>query len=80
MAAGVSTNPPAERQGTLPDMLGAMTEPFTYLAATQGLDQKPLDYRAGDRFALDYLVLVSPVARTATQLETRYQAWAGQLK
>lgn len=58
----------------------AMTEPFTYLAATQGLDKVPLDYRAGDRFVLDYLVLVSPVARTATQLERRYQAWAGELK
>ncbi len=58
----------------------AMTEPFTYLAATQGLDKKPLDYRAGDRFAIDYLVLIYPVARTAAQIEARYQAWAGELK
>lgn len=58
----------------------AMTEPFTYFAATQGLDKRPLDYRTGDHFAIDYLVLVSPVARTATQLETRYQAWAEDLK
>jgi hypothetical protein len=58
----------------------AMTEPFTYLAATQGLDKKPLDYGAGDRFAIDYLVLVSPAVRTTAQLETRYQAWVGELK
>lgn len=53
----------------------AMTEPFTYLAATQGLDKAPLHYRAGDRFAVDYLVLVHSVARTAAQIEARYQAW-----
>lgn len=58
----------------------AMTEPFTYLAATQGLDKWPLEYHAGDRFAIDYLVLVYPVARTTAQLEARYQAWAGELK
>ena len=58
----------------------AMTEPFTYLAATQGLNKTPLEYRAGDRFAIDYLVLVYSGARTATQLETRYQSWAGELK
>ncbi len=58
----------------------AMTEPFTYLAATQGLDKAPLEYRAGDRFAVDHLVLVCPAARTAAQLEERYQAWACEPK
>lgn len=58
----------------------AMTEPFTYLSATQGLDKTPLEYRAGDRFAIDYLVLVSSVARTVAQLETRYQSWVSKLK
>lgn len=57
----------------------AMTEPFTYLAATQGLDRAPLEYRAGDRFAIDYLVLVYPTARTAAQIEARYLAWAREL-
>ena len=57
----------------------AMTEPFTYLSATQGLDKAPLEYRAGDRFAIDYLVLVYPAARTAAQIETRYLAWAREL-
>jgi hypothetical protein len=58
----------------------AMTEPFTYLAATQGLDKAPLQYRAGDRFAIDYLVLVYPTARTAAHIEARYRAWARELK
>ena len=57
----------------------AMTEPFTYLSATQGLDKAPLEYRAGDRFAIDYLVLVYPAARTAAQMEARYLAWAREL-
>ena len=58
----------------------AMTEPFTYLSATQGLDQSPLEYRAGDRFSLDYLVLVCPVTRNPAQLEERYQSWARELQ
>jgi hypothetical protein len=58
----------------------AMTEPFTYLAATQGLDKAPLEYHTGDRFAIDYVLLVYPAARTSAQLEARYQAWAGELK
>jgi len=58
----------------------AMAEPFTYLSATQGLDKLPLQYQAGERFAIDYLVLVYPTARTAAQLEERYQSWARELK
>lgn len=57
----------------------AMTDPFTYLAATQSLDRAPLEYRAGDRFSLDYLVLVHSAARSPAQLESRYQAWAKEL-
>jgi hypothetical protein len=58
----------------------AMTEPFTYLSATQGLDKAPLEYRAGERFAIDYLVLVYSSARAPAQLEDRYQSWAGKLQ
>jgi hypothetical protein len=57
-----------------------MTEPFTYLSATQSLDKAPLEYLAGDRFSLDYLVLVHSTARTPAQLEERYQSWASGLK
>ena len=59
---------------------GQMTEPFTYLAATQCLDRAPLEYRAGDRFAIDHLVLVYSTARAPAQLEERYQSWAGKLQ
>ncbi len=58
----------------------AMAEPFTYLSATQGLDRTPLEYRAGDRFSLEHLVLVYSTARTAAQLETRYRSWVSELK
>jgi hypothetical protein len=58
----------------------AMTEPFTYLSAKQGLDKAPLEYRAGDRFSLDYLLLVYSNARTPAQIEERYQTWSGELK
>lgn len=57
----------------------SMTEPFTYLSATQGLDQAPLDYRAGDRFTLDYLVLVHARPKTPEQIEARYQEWSRAL-
>ena len=57
----------------------AMTEPFTYLATTQGLDKAPIQYRTGDRFALDFLVLVYPTGRTAAQIETRYRVWSREL-
>ncbi len=53
-----------------------MSDPFTYLSATQSLDKTPLEYRAGERFSIDYLVLVYSAARTRVQLEQRYQLWA----
>ena len=57
-----------------------MTEPFTYLSATQSLDKAPLEYRPGDRFSLDYLVLAYPSIRTPAQIEERFQSWARELK
>ena len=57
----------------------AMTEPFTYLSATQGLDKAPLEYHAGNRFTIDYLVLVYPATRAAAQMEARYRAWSREL-
>jgi len=69
---------PRGQAGT--NMFFTMTEPFTYLSATQGLDKAPLEYRAGDRFSLDYLVLVYPFVRAPAQIEERYQAWCKELK
>jgi hypothetical protein len=57
-----------------------MTEPFTYFSATQGLEKAPLEYRAGEHFHLDYLVLAYPAVRSQAQLEKRYQSWARELK
>lgn len=54
----------------------AMTQPFTYLALTQGLDKAPLEYRAGDRFVVSYLVLINSQPRAIEDLEARYQAWS----
>jgi hypothetical protein len=62
------------------NMFFTMTEPFTYLSVTQGLDKAPIDYRAGDRFRLDYLVLVYPTERTPEQIELRSRVWAEELK
>jgi len=52
-----------------------MTEPFTYLSATLGLDKAPLDYRTGDHFSLDYLVLVYPAVQPRARIEERFQSW-----
>ena len=69
---------PAGQAGT--STFFSMTQPFTYLAATQGLDQAPLEYRSGDRFALDYLVLAYPVAHAPAELTARFERWAKGLK
>ncbi len=58
----------------------SMTQPFTYLAATQGLDRAPLEYRSGDRFVLDYLVLAYPVVHSPAELEARHELWVKSLK
>jgi hypothetical protein len=53
----------------------AMRTPFAYLSATQNLDQEPLTYHQGDRFALDYLVTIYPEVKTAGALSARAQRW-----
>ncbi len=57
----------------------SMLEPFAYLSATQGLDQTPLTYRRGDRFRLDYLVVVRADHPGPEALEARYQKWVEEL-
>lgn len=53
----------------------SMRTPFAYLAATQGLDQEPLVYRQGDRFALNYLVVLYPGEKSASDLDARGRNW-----
>lgn len=53
-----------------------MTEPFAYLAATQGLDTEPLEYRAGDKFRLRYLLTVYSENKPREFIARRAQAWS----
>ena len=58
----------------------AMRTAFPYLAATQGLDQEPLVYRAGDTFELNYLVALYPEMKTAEALSERARRFTSQTK
>jgi hypothetical protein len=51
----------------------SMQKPFTYLSATQGLDEAPLTYRTGDRWTIRYLLLVSPGRPANEQLDRQYE-------
>jgi hypothetical protein len=53
----------------------SMNNPFTYLSVTQNLELKPLAYRAGERFELSYLLLLSHGANPPADLNTRYSQW-----
>jgi hypothetical protein len=52
-----------------------MTEPFAYLAATQGLDQQPLEYQAGDKFRVRYLLTVFSENKPRELIERRAKSW-----
>jgi hypothetical protein len=68
-----------ENQGGLAHFF-SMKSPFAYLAATQGLDQKPLRFKTGETFALDYLVTVYPEIKTADFLTRRAQSWTAPVR
>lgn len=53
-----------------------MTEPFAYLAVTQGLNQKPLEYRGGDRFRLRYLLTVYSENQSREFIARRAETWS----
>jgi hypothetical protein len=52
-----------------------MLDPFAYLAATQALDQKPLEYSAGDKFSLNYLLTVYSENKPPEFIRKRYERW-----
>jgi hypothetical protein len=52
-----------------------MLDPFAYLSATQGLDKKPLEYAAGDKFSLSYLLTVYAENKSPDFLRQRYERW-----
>jgi hypothetical protein len=52
-----------------------MLDPFAYLSATQALDKKPLEYAAGDKFSLSYLLTVYPANKTRGFIQARCERW-----
>ena len=52
-----------------------MLDPFAYLSATQGLDKKPLEYSAGDKFSLSYLLTVYSANKSAEFIRQRSKLW-----
>ena len=62
------------RDANFLDDLKVENLPFAYLSATQALDKEPLEYRAGEKFTLDYLVLVSPQPPSPQALQQRLSA------
>jgi hypothetical protein len=65
---------PANRGGNT--SFFTLLEPFAYLSATQALDKKPLEYAAGDKFRLSYLLTVYNEPKSADFLQQRYQVWS----
>ena len=55
-----------------------MLDPFAYLSATQGLDKKPLEYAAGDKFSLSYLLTVYTAIKSPQVLQARSDRWQHQ--
>ncbi len=57
-----------------------MLDPFAYLSATQALDQKPLEYKAGDKFALNYLLTVYSEQKSSEFISRRGEQWDKERK
>lgn len=66
-------------QNAGPSRFFSMINPFAYLSATQGLDEKPLTYKRGERFRLDYLVIARDGHPDPAALEARYRRWVEEL-
>ncbi len=52
-----------------------MLTPFAYLAATQALDKEPLVYHSGDKWELNYLVLLYPESKLSDTSRQRIESW-----
>jgi hypothetical protein len=57
-----------------------MLDPFAYLSATQGLDKKPLEYSASDKFSLSYLVTVYSENKPPEFIRQRCALWEKERK
>jgi hypothetical protein len=56
----------------------SMLNAFAYLAVTQNLSKVPLEYSRGDKFGIDYLMLVHSGPQRPGPLEQRYQRWVAE--
>ena len=57
-----------------------MLDPFAYLSATQALDKQPLEYAAGDKFSLSYLLTVYSANKPREFIQSRYDKWEKERK
>lgn len=57
-----------------------MLDPFAYLSAAQGLDQKPLEYAEGAKFNLSYLLTVYSEHKPTPFITRRADAWEKERK
>jgi hypothetical protein len=53
----------------------SMLDRFAYMSATQALDNKPLEFSAGDKFSLDYLLAVYSAHKPREFIQQRYEGW-----
>jgi Family of unknown function (DUF6807) len=53
----------------------SMLDPFAYLSATQGVDKQPLEYSAGDKFNLSYLLTVYAENKSPEFIRQRCELW-----
>jgi hypothetical protein len=58
----------------------SMLDPFAYLSATQGVDKKPLEYSAGDKFNLSYLLTVYSESKRPEFVRQRCELWEKERK
>ncbi len=57
-----------------------MLDPFAYLSATQGLDKKPQEYSAGEKFTLSYLLTVYSDNKSPEFIRRRCELWEKERK
>ena len=57
-----------------------MLNPFTYLAVTQNLEKQPIEYAAGEKFTIRYLLTIYDEMKTQEFLNNRYARWVNEAK
>jgi hypothetical protein len=55
-----------------------MTQPFTYLSVTQGLDRTPVQHAARDKFSIAYRLVIYSEVKTPAFLDGQYLNWSGR--